>query len=56
MAFESILNKSNKKGLISSPSGSFDFDIVMVESHTSNLRIAENPIETGSNISDHAIL
>lgn len=56
MAFESILNKSNKKGLISSSSGSFDFDIVTVESHTSTLKIVENPIETGSNISDHAVL
>lgn len=56
MAFESILNKGNKRGMISSSNGSFSFDIITIESHTSTLRVTENPIETGSNISDHAVL
>lgn len=54
--FESILGLNGGGGMISGSSGSFDFDIVTVESHTSTLRVTENPIETGSNISDHAVL
>lgn len=54
--FESILGLNGNGGMISGSSGSFDFDIVTVESHTSTLRVTENPVETGSNISDHAVL
>lgn len=54
--FESILNLNNSFGMISGESGSFNFDVVTIESHTSSLRVTENPIETGSNISDHAVL
>ncbi|WP_051396132.1 phage baseplate protein [Ignatzschineria larvae DSM 13226] len=54
--FESILNLNNSFGMISGDSGSFSFDVVTMESHTSSLRVTENPIETGSNISDHAVL
>ncbi|MDM1544602.1 hypothetical protein HX037_01695 [Ignatzschineria indica] len=54
--FESILNLNNSFGMISGDSGSFNFDVVTMESHTSSLRVTEKPIETGSNISDHAVL
>lgn len=54
--FESILNLNNNFGMISGASGSFNFDVVTIESHSSDLRVTENPIETGSNISDHAVL
>lgn len=54
--FESILGKNGNSGMISGASGSFNFDIVTVENHTSTLRVTENPVETGSNISDHAVL
>lgn len=54
--FESILGKNGNSGMIAGSSGSFNFDIVTVESHTSTLRVTENPVETGSNISDHAVL
>lgn len=54
--FESILGLGGNSGMISGSSGSFDFDVVTIESHESTLRVTENPIETGSNISDHAVL
>lgn len=54
--FESILGLNGNSGMISGASGSFNFDIVTVESHTSTLRVTENPVETGSNVSDHAVL
>ena len=54
--FESILGLNSNSGMISGSSGSFNFDVVTIESHESNLRVTENPIETGSNISDHAVL
>ena len=54
--FESILGLNGGGGMISGSSGSFDFDIVTLESHESDLRVTENPVETGSNISDHAVL
>lgn len=54
--FQSILGLNSNSGMISGSSGSFSFDVVTIESHTSTLRVTENPIETGSNISDHAVL
>ncbi|MBD1228393.1 phage baseplate protein [Xenorhabdus griffiniae] len=36
--------------------GEFQFDCVVIENHNSNLRITENPIESGAAIADHAIL
>lgn len=54
--FESILGSGGSSRMIAGSSGSFDFDVVTIESHESNLRVTENPIETGSNISDHAVL
>jgi len=37
-------------------SGTFEFDVVLGESHSSPLKITENPIESGSLIADSAIL
>ncbi|WP_340617065.1 phage baseplate protein [Xenorhabdus entomophaga] len=36
--------------------GEFQFDCVVIENHSSNLRITENPIESGAAIADHAVL
>ncbi|MFC7508799.1 phage baseplate protein [Pantoea stewartii] len=36
--------------------GTFVFDVVMDESHHSELKVTDNPVESGSQISDHAIL
>ena len=55
--FQSILNKSSTNtGLIISEAGTFSLDINTVEQHTSKLRVTENPIESGANIADHAVL
>lgn len=54
--FESILDGFTSGGMISGGGVSFDFDVVTVESHSSNLRLTENPVEKGSEINDHAIL
>ncbi|WP_294964141.1 phage baseplate protein [uncultured Gilliamella sp.] len=55
--FQSILNKSSKdSGLIISDNFTFSLDINTVEQHTSKLRVTENPIESGANIADHAVL
>jgi len=35
---------------------SFSFDTVIRESHTSELEVTDNPIETGSIVSDHAFM
>lgn len=37
-------------------SGTFILDVVLDESHSSPLRVSENPIESGSQIADNAIL
>jgi hypothetical protein len=34
----------------------FDFDAVIRESHTSELEVTENPVETGVSVSDHAFM
>lgn len=36
--------------------GTFVFDVVMDENHHSELKVTDNPVESGSQISDHAIL
>lgn len=36
--------------------GTFVFDVVTDESHHSELKVTDNPVESGSQISDHAIL
>ncbi|MGE9550440.1 phage baseplate protein [Erwinia amylovora] len=36
--------------------GTFVFDVVTEESHHSELKVTDNPVESGSQISDHAIL
>ncbi|AWK42592.1 hypothetical protein LGZ99_21710 [Photorhabdus temperata] len=36
--------------------GEFQLDAVTVESHSSTLRLTENPIESGASIADHAVL
>lgn len=36
--------------------GTFVFDVVMDETHHSELKVTDNPVESGSQISDHAIL
>lgn len=56
MGFESILNHNSHTGTINSVAGLFIFDVITMERHSSGLRVTENPIETGSNISDHAVL
>lgn len=36
--------------------GTFVFDVVMEENHHSELKVTDNPVESGSQISDHAYL
>ncbi|WP_279027677.1 phage baseplate protein [Gibbsiella quercinecans] len=36
--------------------GTFVFDVVTEENHHSELKVTDNPVESGSQISDHAIL
>lgn len=36
--------------------GTFVFDVVVDETHHSELKVTDNPVESGSQISDHAIL
>lgn len=55
--FQSILNKSStNNGLIVSDNFIFSLDINTSEQHTSKLKLTENPIESGANIADHAVL
>lgn len=58
MAFTSILNtlKSNRGYLISSSNAYFDFDSVTVQQHASKLKLTDNPIEGGAQMTDHAVL
>lgn len=58
MAFESLLKglSPNRGSLVSNSVGSVFLDAVTREQHTSKLRITENPIESGANIADHAVL
>ncbi|RKS86915.1 hypothetical protein DES39_0121 [Orbus hercynius] len=58
MALMSILDSSSRQSasLLTNQNGSFSFDAVTVEQHTSKLKVTENPIESGANIADHAVL
>ena len=42
--------------LVSRSVGSFKLDVTTAEVHESTLTITENPVESGANIADHAIL
>lgn len=46
----------DRYSLVSRSIGSFTMDVVTVEMHDSELTLTENPIESGANIADHAIL
>lgn len=58
MTYQSILNSSNRQlgHLITGSSAYFDFDVVTIEQHASKLKLTDNPIESGTKITDHAIL
>lgn len=58
MTYQSILNSSNRQlgHLITCSSAYFDFDVVTIEQHASKLKLTDNPIESGTKITDHAIL
>ncbi|MBD2796052.1 hypothetical protein ID856_05795 [Xenorhabdus sp. 18] len=47
---------TTRASVITRSIGEFQFDCVVIENHNSNLRITENPIESGASIADHAIL
>lgn len=42
--------------LVSRSVGSFKFDVTTAEMHDASLTLTENPVESGANIADHAIL
>lgn len=46
----------NAYNIISREIGSFTLDVTTVEMHDSTLTLTENPIESGANTADHAIL
>jgi len=58
MALTSLLSlqQNNSVSLISNSCGSFYFDAVTSEQHSSKLKIVENPIENGANVADHSLL
>lgn len=58
MAYQSILNSSSRQlgHLITCSNAYFDFDVVTIEQHTSKLKLTDNPVESGTKITDHAIL
>ncbi|ETS31157.1 hypothetical protein BB987_06220 [Photorhabdus temperata] len=45
-----------RASIITRSIGEFQLDAVTVESHSSMLRLTENPIESGAAIADYAIL
>ncbi|MDC9606870.1 phage baseplate protein [Xenorhabdus griffiniae] len=47
---------TTRASVITRSIGEFQFDCVVIENHSSNLRITENPIESGAAIADHAVL
>lgn len=49
-------NTSRRATVVTRTVGEFELDVVTIESHESNLRLTENPIESGADIADHAIL
>ena len=49
-------NTSKRATVVTRSVGDFELDAVTVEGHESNLRLTENPVESGADIADHAIL
>lgn len=46
----------NINSVVSRSVGTYHFDVVTAEAHESNLRLTSNPVESGAQIADHAIL
>ncbi|HCT9735874.1 TPA: hypothetical protein OUD13_000034 [Morganella morganii] len=49
-------NTSRRATVVTRSIGEFELDAVTVEGHESNMRVTENPVESGADIADHAIL
>lgn len=49
-------NTSRRATVVTRSVGEFELDAVTVEGHESNMRLTENPVESGADIADHAIL
>lgn len=49
-------NTSKRATVVTRSVGEFELDAVTVEGHESNMRLTENPVESGADIADHAIL
>lgn len=49
-------NTSKRATVVTRSIGEFELDAVTVEGHESNMRLTENPVESGADIADHAIL
>ena len=49
-------NTSGRATVVTRSIGEFELDAVTVEGHESNMRVTENPVESGADIADHAIL
>lgn len=49
-------NTSRRATVVTRSIGEFELDAVTVEGHESSMRLTENPVESGADIADHAIL
>lgn len=47
---------SRRATVVTRSIGEFELDAVTVEGHESSMRLTENPVESGADIADHAIL
>lgn len=47
---------TGRASVITRTIGQFEFDCTIRESHTSSLRVTKNPVESGADIADHAVL
>ncbi|HBN5913818.1 TPA: hypothetical protein L3H17_002937 [Morganella morganii] len=56
MELLSGFNTSRRATVVTRSIGEFELDAVTVEGHESNMRLTENPVESGADIADHAIL
>lgn len=56
MGLLSGFNTSKRATVVTRSIGEFELDAVTVEGHESNMRLTENPVESGADIADHAIL
>lgn len=60
MAFVSLLSKSSKQGrtvhISSTKLGTFHLDATTNEQHMAKMRLTDNPIESGSKVTDHAVI